>query len=108
MGLVRFLEMRPWEFLKAVLFRLGNLIFRKHKRPEHVATELEKKLGAKIAKRRAWEGRPVNTRQPGPNMPKSQPCPVGHGWKRRKEKTMGGANYHCWCGDFFVRAIEGQ
>jgi len=29
------------------------------------------------------------------NMPKSQPCPRGHGWKKRVEKTMGGAIY--WC-----------
>jgi len=40
-----------------------------------------------------------------PNMPKYQPCPKGHGFKRRKEKTLGGASYHCnICGsDFFVR-----
>lgn len=29
------------------------------------------------------------------NMPKYQPCPFGCGWKRRLEKTMGGAKY--WC-----------
>ena len=29
------------------------------------------------------------------NMLKYQPCPFGHGWKKRIEKTMSGANY--WC-----------
>ena len=29
------------------------------------------------------------------NMPKRQPCPFGHGWKKRLEKTLGGALY--WC-----------
>ena len=39
------------------------------------------------------------------NMPKYQPCPFGHGWKRRRDKTLAGARY--WCGQcdgsFFVR-----
>jgi len=47
----------------------------------------------------------VNTRQPGPNMPKYQPCPNGHGLKHRIYKTLGGAYYNCViCGDFFVRS----
>jgi hypothetical protein len=41
----------------------------------------------------------------GHNMPKYQPCPNGHGMKKRKEKTLTGAHYHCnKCGDFLVRA----
>ena len=38
------------------------------------------------------------------NMPKRQPCPFGHGWKKRVRKTIGGATYSCGkCGEFFVR-----
>jgi len=40
------------------------------------------------------------------NMPRRQPCPFGHGWKRRAYKTLGGAYY--WCNicpaAFFVGA----
>jgi len=43
---------------------------------------------------------------PTHNMPKCQPCPLGHGWKKRLQKTLGGASY--WCNkcqsDFFVKA----
>ena len=40
-----------------------------------------------------------------PNMPKAQPCPRGHGWKKRTRKTLGGADYLCnKCGAFFVSA----
>lgn len=53
--------------------------------------------------------RAVRQRRLGPfrlNMPQYQPCPAGHGWKRRREKTVRGATY--WCekcrGVFFVRA----
>jgi hypothetical protein len=43
----------------------------------------------------------------GPNMPKYQPCPRGHGLKKRKRRTLGGAYYHCEkCGDFFVRVVS--
>lgn len=90
---------RFWNWLKS--------LFRRRVAPQpHVPTEIEKKLADRILKRQVKEGRLVTTRQPGPNMPKSQPCPQGHGWKRRKQKTMGGANYHCnTCRqDFFVRA----
>lgn len=51
-------------------------------------------------------GRLVSTSRGGLNMPKKQPCPMGHGWKKRDSKTMGGA--HCWCNTcqhhFFVKA----
>jgi hypothetical protein len=69
----------------------------------HVATDLEKKLGKEIQKS---QGRAINTRRGGPNMPTYQPCPFGHGLKKRKAKTMGGATYYCnQCkGGFFVRA----
>jgi hypothetical protein len=30
-----------------------------------------------------------------PNMPKYQRCPMCHGWRKRKEKTLGGAKYYC-------------
>lgn len=40
-----------------------------------------------------------------PNMPRFQPCPQGHGLKKRKKKTLGGAYYGCGiCGNFFVKA----
>jgi len=46
----------------------------------------------------------VSTSRGGPNMPQYQPCPLGHGWKKRKGKTMAGALY--WCNickaEFFV------
>lgn len=31
----------------------------------------------------------------GPNMPKHQPCPLKHGWKKRVEKAKTGAYYGC-------------
>lgn len=50
--------------------------------------------------------RMVNTSHGGHNMPKFQPCPEGHGQKKRANKTIGGADY--WCDicqcHFFVRA----
>ena len=46
----------------------------------------------------------LNTNIGGPNMPKHQPCPKHGGSRKRLEKTGNGAFYHCWCGDFFVRA----
>lgn len=40
-----------------------------------------------------------------PAMPKYQPCPQCHGWRKRQEKTLGGANYYCKKCDtpFFVK-----
>jgi len=103
-----------WEWIKTMVSKIADLIPRRFKRetPEelrpapHVMTPLEKKLGRKIQKKQAREAaRAVDTRQGGPNMPKYQSCPGGHGWKRRARKTMGGAYYGCKkCGDFFVRA----
>ena len=39
--------------------------------------------------------RAINTSRGGPNMPRFQPCPLGHGPKKRVAKTVGGALYHC-------------
>lgn len=63
--------------------------------------------------RRPWPlrspERAFRQRRSGPfylNMPQYQPCPAGHGWKRRITKRRGGATY--WCERcralFFVRA----
>jgi len=92
-----------WEWVKTMVFKL--LRRPGHEPASHVMTPLEKKLARRIQKRQAREGRGIDTRQGGPNMPRYQPCHGGHGWKRRKRKTMGGAYYGCKkCGDFFVRA----
>ena len=52
------------------------------------------------------ELRYISTSRGGPNIPKRQPCPMEHGWKKRDSKTVGGAYY--WCNrcqhHFFVRA----
>lgn len=71
-----------------------------------VLTDLDKKLGREIQKRQAkGQIKVADTRQGGPNMPRYQFCPQGHGLKRRTRKTMGGAYYGCKkCGEFFVRA----
>lgn len=70
-----------------------------------VLTDLDKKLGAEIQKRQTLEGKPVDTRQGGPNMPRYQPCPKCRRQSKRMEKTAGGANYNCRIhGKFFVRA----
>jgi hypothetical protein len=103
---------RVLDWIRATIFKLRDLISRRSKvdTPEEppVLTELDKKLGRKIQKRQAEKAelaQPVDTRHGGPNMPKRQPCPRGHGWKRRKQKTMGGAYYGCRiCGDFFIRS----
>jgi hypothetical protein len=42
-----------------------------------------------------WDiGRPIDTREGGPNMPKRQPCDCGR-WVKRVYKTSTGAKY--WC-----------
>jgi hypothetical protein len=100
-----------WEWLKTMVAKLTKLLrLFKHESSAHLVptpnVELEKELGRQIQKRQARDlGRPIDTRRGGHNMPKYQPCPHCHGWKRRKEKTMGGAVYSCQkCGEFFVRA----
>ena len=105
---------KSWEWIKTMVYKIADLLPRRFKRevpvePEpapHLETPLEKELGRKIQKKRDREvGRAVDTRQGGPNMPKYQPCPRGHGGKKRKQKTIGGAYYLCErCGDYFVRA----
>ena len=78
--------MAIWRKLKAIVARL--LAWLRHRTP------------AESQRPR----RPASKRIRLPNMPKYQPCPNGHGSKKRTEKTLGGANYHCnKCGDFFVR-----
>jgi hypothetical protein len=42
-----------------------------------------------------WDiGRPIDTHQGGPNMPKRQPCDCGR-WVKRVYKTSTGAKYYC-------------
>jgi len=50
-------------------------------------------------------GKVIPVSSEGLNMPKSQPCPLGHGLKPRVSKTSGGANYYCkQCkSEFFIR-----
>jgi len=103
-----------WEWIKTMVHKIADLIPRRFRRevteePEPAPgqlTELDKRLGKEILKKQArGVGRPVDTHQGGPNMPKYQPCPRGHGMKRRTQKTAGGAYYACQqCGKFFVRA----
>lgn len=109
-----------WKWIKTmmsnIVSKLPKLLPRRHRfirevqvGPEpapHVMTPLEKKLGREIQKKRTrGTMRAVDTRQGSPNMPRYQPCSRGHGQKRRKRKTMGGAYYGCKkCGDFFVRS----
>ena len=97
------------EWLKAILVKLPKLL--PHRRGTREETEpalglipLDKKL-TKKEERAAKMGRPVDTRQGGSNMPRYQPYPLGHGWKKRTRKTMGGAYYGCskCCDEFFVR-----
>jgi len=79
-------------------------LFRRQSREPVVETESSLQHEDKL-----WNkggGRGIDTRRFGVNMPKHQPCPEGHGWKKRKSKAAGGARY--WCnrcqGFFFVRA----
>jgi len=81
---------------------------RKFRRPEKEIADVkppEKKPSWLERIRERKRQRYVNTQLGGINMPKYQPCPLcGRGSKRR-EKTLGGANYHCPShGIFFVRA----
>ena len=79
---------------------LFSKLFRRKRRERVVETESSSRREYK------YESKAIDTRLFGPNMPKHQPCPEGHGWKRRESKTRGGARY--WCnrcqGFFFVRA----
>ena len=45
-----------------------------------------------------------------PNMPRYQRCPQCHSNAKRKEKTLGGANYTCHkCRlQFFVKGLKGK
>jgi len=87
------------EWIKTMVHKIANLIPRRFKRePEsapHVMTPLEKELARKIQQRQAREGRPVDTRTGGPNMPKWQPCDICNRGAKRVLKTSTGAKYHC-------------
>lgn len=51
----------------------------------HVDKALVRKLAKRIQGRQAkGEAKAVNTSQGGPNMPRYQFCPGGHGLKKRK------------------------
>jgi len=55
---------------------------------------------------KSLEGRPVDTRHGGPNMPRYHLCSRCNLASRRAKKTTGGAMYKCRRhGEFFVRAI---
>lgn len=57
-----------------------------------------KKLAATLIRNEKWKSvyRAIRTkRSEFYNMPKRQPCPLGHGDKKRDYKTAGGATY--WC-----------
>jgi hypothetical protein len=61
-----------------------------------------------VVKPKDAEGRLIDTRRGGPNMPGCQPCSIaGCGLSsKRVQKTRGGANYKCRRhGEFFVRAM---
>jgi hypothetical protein len=103
--------MRVCEWLRTLVAKLPRLLPRRREAEEEdepgVLTELDKRLGKEILERQAR--RKVDTRHGGPNMPRSQPCPVC----RRKSKRVGkidedhyrGAYYMCPNHDkFFVSA----
>lgn len=77
-----------WRFIKVIISKLLSLF-----RHKEVAIIREEPQRDSVS----WRN---------PNMPKFQPCPRGHGWKKRIEKTIGGARYLCnRCRDkFFVAA----
>jgi len=97
-----------WEWIKEMVYKIADLIPDRFKRedPEPALgqlTDLDKKLGQKILERQARAGRPIDTRQGGPNMPRYQFCTCGRPAKRAR-KTIGGAHYKCSKhGEFFVK-----
>ena len=82
---------KVWNWVKGILAKL----FRRTRHELVAETELPTKEPSKVV--------PIRFTH---NMPKYQPCPEGHGWKKRLVKTFGGANY--WCNQckssFLVRA----
>lgn len=73
-----------WHFLR-------NLFTREAKVP----TEKPGKTWLDKMRERFATFRFVDTSLGGLNMPKFQPCPEGHGQKKRDSKAAGGAYY--WC-----------
>ena len=57
----------------------------------------EKQPPYKLQKKRSQKvlERTIVTSRGGPNAPKKQPCPLGHSWKKRVGKALGGALYYC-------------
>ena len=78
---------------------------REGKSPEEVPIREKRKTRLERIRERFPSFRFISTSLGGLNMPKRQPCPVCGKGSKRREKTMGGANYHCpRHGLFFVRA----
>ena len=93
---------RAWSMLSKLLRRSRGGDSVEPEPAPHVDKALERKLARQIQRGAA---KAVDTCQGGPNIPRYQFCPRGHGSKKRTRKTMGGAYYGCKkCGDFFVRA----
>jgi len=78
------------EWIKEFLNWLRNMVTKLFHKPKPAKVSI--KPEATLNEERTERVNPIWWRH---NMPKYQPCPEGHGWKRREEKTMGGANY--WC-----------
>lgn len=106
--------MKIWEWIIKSLAKLPKLLPRRGgiKPSTGQLTDLDKILGQRIQERQAKMGQPVDTSKHEHNMPKSQPCPKGHGWKKREDKAiMGGvpgALYYCnRCKDSFFVRVKG-
>jgi len=83
------------DYIKKFLGWLKAIVARLFHHPKPIEIPMKSKVDLSGGRLIRW----------GHNMPKYQPCPAGHGWKKRIEKTMSGANY--WCNicraSFWVR-----
>lgn len=87
--MIRDLVERIWDWIKSTVLKLpraGPAL------TPHRNIELEKKLARDIQKN---QGKGVDTRRGGPNMPKYQPCDICNRGAKRVQKTLTGAKYHC-------------
>jgi len=77
--------------------KIWSWIVRMLKRLLGKNSEVPQSIPAPIVeeKRKEAKYRVIKTSRGGPNMPKRQPCPECRGWRRRQEKTTGGAWYRC-------------
>lgn len=86
--------------------KIKNLLLRflRKKEAQRVEYEIPKEPQRIRREKKEQELRYVRTNRGGLNMPKYQPCPKNHGWKKQRHKTLGGAVYWCnLCQDeFFV------